>query len=123
MIYEICNKGKPVRIENSLAGVSRYFKGRKGFSDRTLKRMFQQGGRLVEKSGYKITKVLKRNKTKTDIRFRKAEYNTFTSDNSFTQSLKFDSDIILNESTKYDLVDTIIRKVTSLGSQVICREP
>ena len=67
MIYEICNKGKPVRIENSLAGVSRYFKGGKGFSDRTLKRMFQEGGEMVKKKGYTITKVYKRNKIKRDI--------------------------------------------------------
>ena len=32
-----------------------------------------------------------------------------------TQSLSFDSEIVLNEATKYDLIDIIIEKLNSLG--------
>ncbi len=56
MIYEICNKGNPVRIENSMAGVTRYFKQKnvRGFSDKTLKKVFQEGGEMVKKKAYTI---------------------------------------------------------------------
>lgn len=59
----------------------------------------------MSKQGYTITRVHKRNKIKADIKFRKASYNTFTnSKRAMTQSLSFNSEIVLNEATKYDLL-------------------
>ncbi len=118
MIYEIQNKNNTVRIANSMAGVSRYFKENKvrGFSARTLKKTLKQGVEQMTKQGYTITRVHKRNKIKADIKFRKATYNTFTnSKRAMTQSLSFNSEIVLNEATKYDLIDSIIEKLNSLG--------
>ena len=127
MIYEIQNKNNTVRIANSMQGVARCFKENKvrGFSARTLKKTLKQGVEQMSKQGYTITRVHKRNKIKADIKFRKATYNTFTnSKRAMTQSLSFNSEIVLNEyhnNGSFNRVDIVSLNTMLTLSDTLCR--